>query len=249
MSSRRLAVLLACTLALVPQIAWGQQNAFRQTTSVGYWPAGVRFPGPGGTADWTTSFLTFEYRGEGVASPFGMRLQYAAGSESGWNTPMATGQDAIWGADLTYRQQLQGQAAGGESPGAVARWMLGYGSLRWDNTDPFGAQLIQTTSGFRLGGEISLPFQSSWALTAGAVWYPGARTTVASPALGSTDSASGSVVEYVVAVRYTPGTWFVDVGYRGASVSYGTLSGGVFTGGCPCSTTWNGVVVRFGAGY
>lgn len=249
MTSRFLAVFLACILAILPQGAWGQESALRQTTSIGYWPAAVTFPGPGGSASWTTSFFTFEYQGEAATSPLGLRLQYAVGVESAWSIPLSSGQDTIWGIDLTYRQQFQAQSLPDGSRVAAIRWALGYGSLRWDNTDALGAQLIQTTSGFRVGGDAVLPFQDNWSLTANVAWYPGARTTLVAPALASEDSASGSGVEYGAAVRYSPGPWFVDVGYRGASVSYGTLSGGAFAGGCPCSTTWSGFVMRFGGSF
>ncbi|MGH9198885.1 MAG: hypothetical protein ACRD1T_24560 [Acidimicrobiia bacterium] len=243
MSKYVLAYLLPLVLALSPIHVQAQETGLRQSMALGYWPAAVSFMGPGGTIDWTSSFLTLDYWAQSERSPYGVRLQYGIGAESGWSAPMASGTDAMWGIDVTF-----GTTFGAEGPSAGVRGSLGYGSMKWDNTDTGGLQLVQTTNAFRVGADLTFG-QSNWSVNVGGRWYPSANTTVHSPALASTDSATGSALEYSATIRYGGLFWFVELGYRGTSVSYGTLSGGVLAGGCPCSTGWNGFLINLGSSF
>ncbi len=239
-----LAYILPLVLLLMPHHAQAQEASLRQSLAVGYWPASVSFNGPGGTITWTATFVTLDYWAQSEQSPYGIRLQYGIGTESAWSSPMASGTDTMWGIDITF-----GKSFGADEPAATVLGSIGYGSLKWDNTDTGGLQLVQTTTAYRVGAHLTVTPQSNWSFNAGATWYPSAKTTVVSPALASTDSAVGSALEYSVTLRYGGQMWFVELGYRGASVSYGTLSGGVLAGGCPCSTGWTGFLINLGSSF
>lgn len=224
------------TLLLVPPPAPAQEIPLGQSTLIGYWPATVSFAGPGGTVTWSSTTLAFSYDARSLSSPYGFRLRYAASRQASWSFSGGSGQDAIWSVDVTVG-------------GPFARAFAGYGSTTWENTDTGGVTLIESTTGVRVGADIILPLAPGWSVHAGGVWTPAARTTITAPAISSTDEAAGSVLEYGVSLRYEPGSWFVDVGYRGLSTRYGTLSGGAFAGGCPCSTAWRGFTLGFGARF
>ena len=241
---RCLLLIVTAALVLLPIQAQAQAVTFGQSMAIGYWPAAVSFAGPGGTVTWRTSMLTFDYQVQSPQSPYGFRLQYATGAQEDWSFSGVSGHDTIWSIDVTFAGQF-----GAEESTAIGRVFVGYGSITWENTDSAGVHLIEATTAFRVGGDLTLPLQSKWSVHVGGVWYPLAKTTITAPVIASEDSASGSAFEYGLSLRFDADPWFVDIGYRGMSVSYGTLSGGAFAGGCPCSTNWTGYVISFGAKF
>ena len=233
---RRVCLAVFAILLASPLPAPAQESPFSQSSVIGYWPAHVSFAGPGGTVTWTSTILVLDYQTQHRSSPLGFRLRYAVGRQGSWSFAGASGHDTIWSADVTYAWGSGGLFAG-------------YGSTTWENTDSAGMRLIESTAGVRLGAEVVVPLAPNWSAHAGGVWSPLARTTVTSPAVFSTDTAFGSVLEYGVSLRYGPGSWFVEAGYRGLTTRYGTLAGGAFAGGCPCSTSWRGFTLGFGGRF
>jgi len=174
----------------------------------------------GATGTWNSGLWGLDYRLLTV-SPWGFHLQWASGSQSGWAgivAPTTSGTDTAWSADVTYQFAV---------PSARVLGFLGYGALN-STLNGFAGPGVSTqfnSSGFRLGAEASLPLQANWSVNGSLAWFPSNATSVGNSP-GSTVNGSGSTTAWQASIRYAlPPAWTFEVGYRGANVSSGVLSG------------------------
>jgi len=232
-------VLIILSIMLWPTAVEAQStHAVRLT----YWPAAFTASIPSGQfANWSTGFWSAEYELR-YPSGWGMQLQWAGGPQSGWGGVTAgstNGTDTLWGASVLYAR-----ATGMGTLHAL----LGYGSYGWDIILPGPMNANFTSNGFRAGGGFRLDAGRAWSLAGTANWSPSNGTTlVVTP--GGMASSSDSAWEWALSVRYAPlGKWFVEGGYRDATVRTGVLSGTPCSPD-PCTLRWTGWLVSIGRNF
>ncbi len=225
---RTLAVLAIVLLvsSLLPSIALAQLH----TVKVFYYPAGVTLSG-GSSATWNTGFWGVDYRLT-IPSPWGVHLQYASGSQSGWTGAFGgatSGSDSNWFADATYRVP---------TPNAVVLGFIGYGSYSSSNntTSRF------TSSGFRLGAEGAFAIPGTrWQVNGSLAWYPSNSTSAGS------SSASASATDWSISAQYNfPGQWLAELGYRSINAGTGVLSGYAGCSPTACNASSTGIYLTVG---
>ncbi len=228
---KRLRILIAIAVVLLvsgllPSVALAQVH----TVKVFYYPAGVTLSG-GASATWNTAFWGVDYRLT-LPSPWGVHLQYASGSQSGWTGAFATassGNDSNWFADATYRVP---------APNAVVLGFIGYGSYSSGNniTSRF------TSSGFRLGAEGAFKIPGgNWSVNGSIAWYPSNSTSAGA------SSASASATDWSISAQYNfPNQWLAELGYRSINVGTGVLPGFSTCSPTACNASSTGIYLTVG---
>lgn len=188
---------LLCIALATPGHAQQARTDYPHTFSIGIWPTSVTATAP--TGNWNTLLWVIDYRFNSQRSPWGLHLQYATGSQSGWGglgfAGATGGTDTMWSADATYRLQA--------AP-VILRAFAGYGSIEWQTTFP-ATTLGARSTGFRVGFDAVVPLTrlaaadaGGWSLNAAVAQFPSNTvTTRGVPTVGS-----GSATDWSVFIRY-----------------------------------------------
>jgi hypothetical protein len=212
--------VIVVILAVSGLLARPAQAAAQTAVKLVYWPASVSGSVPGFTfATWNTGFVGADLRRE-TQSPWGFHLQFVTGGQSDIaGLPATGGTDRIWSGDVSYRWQ---------GARTVVRAFAGYGSYHTEWTD--GVNITAgTSSGLRLGVDLSVLAGERWRFNASYAYSPSNRTST--NILPST--ATASAYDWSASVQYTTsGGWSLEAGYRVVSTDSGALPGYCFPDSC-----------------